>query len=388
MATNNKETSNTFKHLNKTQREVIQKFIDKGYRLVKITEVLGISERTISREIKRNRYPSEKNKANFKSCPLLNRYPYVCNACKDSIYCTKQKMFFYDYKVAQDYADYRLKVSRQGVNLTEEEFKDLDELVKDGTSRKDSIYHIIKGNPDKIRLHPSTVYRYVSNGYLSTSRLDLPRAVSYKKRKKSNKKYDYSLYNSHIDRSNRTYIDFLSFINDNPMMFGWQADFLGTIKSDSKTILTLVCPRLQFCLIRIFNYRFNGSFVNYLNNIEKALGIETFKKVFPYILGDRDPAFNDYEKIESDPSTGEIRTRMFYCDPYVSNQKGNIENLNNQLRRYFPKGESIERYTPSQIRKINHEINHRHLRSLSGARAYDAFISVYGHDIYNKIMNI
>ena len=75
--------------------------------------------------------------------------------------------------------------------------------------------------------------------------MDLPYAVTYKKRKKINKKYDYK-QNNNIDRFNHTYIDYLAYKHSNPGAFVWQADFLGSIKTDSKSILTFILPELQF----------------------------------------------------------------------------------------------------------------------------------------------
>lgn len=60
--------------------------------------------------------------------------------------------------------------------------------------------------------------------------MDLPYAVSYKKRKVL-KQYEYK-ENSRIDRSNRKYIDFLAFQHNHPGLFHVQMDFLGTVKTD------------------------------------------------------------------------------------------------------------------------------------------------------------
>ena len=65
-------------------------------------------------------------------------------------------------------------------------------------------------NNDIIDKSITTLYRYVNKDYLSTKRIDLPYAVKLKKRK-HNKKYDYS--NNNIDRSNHTYLDYLSYMH-------------------------------------------------------------------------------------------------------------------------------------------------------------------------------
>lgn len=49
----------------------------------------------------------------------------------------------------------------------------------------------------------------------------------------------------------------------------------------------------------------------------------------------------DIEKTES----GIHRTYVFYCDPYVSNQKGRLEKNHEYIRYVIPKGHSMYRYT-------------------------------------------
>ncbi|MGI6581794.1 MAG: hypothetical protein ACOX1M_05660 [Erysipelotrichaceae bacterium] len=116
------------------------------------------------------------------------------------------------------------------------------------------------------------------------------------------------------------------------------------------------------------------------------IGIEAFQKVFPVILTDRDPCFYDYEGIEADNETGELRTRLFYCDAFKSNQKPSVENMNNQLRRYFPKRKSIDNLTEQDMFNVMNYVNNLKISSLSGATPNEAFIRVYGEDILNNLM--
>lgn len=81
------------------------------------------------------------------------------------------------------------------------------------------------------------------------------------------------------------------------------------------------------------------------NNLQKKIGIDHFKKILPVILTDRDPSFSDITGIECDYDTGELRTRLFFCDAFKSNQKASVENMNKQLRKYFPKKSSVDHLT-------------------------------------------
>lgn len=132
--------------------------------------------------------------------------------------------------------------SRKGIDIDSEKFKELDEIIKNGIDDKKSIYQITIENKEKIDKSVPTIYRYVNKGYLTKKRLDLPYAVTYKKRK-HNKKYEYS-ENKEIDRTSHTYIDYLAYLHKNPGIYVWQLDFLGTIKSDNNNILSFILPNL------------------------------------------------------------------------------------------------------------------------------------------------
>ena len=67
--------------------------------------------------------------------------------------------------------------------LIQMSFKKLDKIIKDGIDNKKSIYQITIESKEKIDKSVTTLYRYVNNGYLTTKRIDLPYAVTYKKRK-------------------------------------------------------------------------------------------------------------------------------------------------------------------------------------------------------------
>lgn len=75
-----------------------------------------------------------------------------------------------------------------------------------------------------------------------------------------------------------------------------------------------------------------------------ALGIRTFKKYFPVILTDNGSEFKNPWDIKK-TKAGTHRTYVFYCDPYVSNQKGRLEKNHEYIRYVIPKGRSMYKYT-------------------------------------------
>ena len=373
----------TWKHLTFEQRKVISNGISQSYKLKEIGETLGFDPTSISKEVERNRDTISigLNKTN---CKRINRRPYVCTGCNkkynNKCYYTKYK---YDPQKAQNKAETNLTNSRKGIDIDSEKFKELDEIIKNGVDDKKSIYQITIENKEKIDKSVPTIYRYVNKGYLTTKRLDLPYAVTYKKRK-HNKKYEYS-ENKEIDRTSHTYIDYLAYLHKNPGIYVWQLDFLGTIKSDNNNILSFILPNLQFVLLDLIKNPNQQKVVEFFNELEEKIGTDAFIELIPVILTDRDPNFTDIKGICFSKITGEERCKLFFCDPNVSNQKPNVENINKQLRLFFPKGKSIDKYNKKDIQNINKTLLNRPLRSLDSYTPKDAFIRVFDEELFNKL---
>ena len=96
-------------------------------------------------------------------------------------------------------------------------------------------------------------------------------------------------------------------------------------------------------------------------NLKKNQELIILKSLIPVILTDRDPCFSDIIGICFSKITGEERCQIFYCDPYVSNQKPNVEKINKQLRKFFPQKNSMDKYSKTDIKKINRSLLNKKL---------------------------
>ena len=142
---------------------------------------------------------------------------------------------------------------------------------------------------------------------------------------------------------------------------------------------------MQFILLDIINKPNSDKVVEFFDSIEEKIGTEEFKNLFPAILTDRDPNFTDIIGICFSKITGEERCKLFFCDPYVSNQKPNVENANKQLRLFFPKKSSVDKYTKQDIKQINYALLNKPLKSLDSYTPKDAFIKVFDEDLFNRL---
>lgn len=152
--------------------------------------------------------------------------------------------------------------------------------------------------------------------------------------------------------------------------------------------MTSILKITRYIFFKIVNQPTSKKVVKFFDDLEKTIGTEAFIDLIPVILTDRDPCFNDIEGICFSKITGEERCKLFFCDPYVSNQKPNVENINKQIRKFFPKGKSIDNNTKETAKKHNITLLNTPIKSLDGYTPKDAFIAVYGENLFDKIFDI
>ena len=372
-------------HLTFEDRKTIANMIAHKATCKEIAEKIGCDPTTISKEIKRNRIVVKEAKGEKKIlCKKLDRFPYVCLDCSKKYKGCLLTQLRYQADFAQKKYEYKLHESRRGINLTKEEHDELNKILKEGLKDKKSIYTIVHSSDLEISV--PTVYRYIQEKKVDVSKMELPYAVTYKKRKKTIKKYEYP-GNNQIDRNNRTYLDYLAYKKSHINELGSQMDFLGSIMSDRKSILVIIIPELHFPILRIIESKNSEKVVNVFDELEKCLGFDKFNEIFPSILTDRDPCFSDIKGIEFSKATGIQRTYLFFCDAFKSNQKASVENMNKQIRKYFPKGKSIDHLTQDDIDAINKILIESPLFSLDGHSPKEAFITLFGQEAFDKLFN-
>lgn len=55
---------------------------------------------------------------------------------------------------------------------------------------------------------------------------------------------------------------------------------------------------------------------------------------------------------------GGLRTKVYYCHPYSSWERGTNENTNRMVRRQAPKGTSFDNMTVEEVQRIEDWVNH------------------------------
>ena len=314
-----------------------------------------------------------------KHCIKLQKPPYVCNGCKERNGC-KLRRHLYDAKFAQTEYETVRSESRQGFATTPTELKRIDDVIAPLVKQGQSIHQICANNTDLIMLDERTIYNYIDAGLLSVGNLDLPRKVRYKARKKKKP--------LRVDKQchlGRTYDDFLEYTAANPDIPVVEMDSVEGRKG-GKVLLTLFFRNCNLMIAYIRDTNTARSVTEIFQGLYKSLGRETFCRLFPIILTDRGSEFTDPVSLECD-EWGEVRTRVFYCDPQRPDQKGGAEVTHEFIRRILPKGTSFNDLTQDDITLMMSHINSYTRKKLNNRSAHQLFSFFYGENILD-VLNI
>ena len=302
------------------------------------------------------------------TCNKINKAPYVCNYCEDYKRCPIDKKI-YEAAYAQRQYEKKLYDSRKGINMTPEELQELNDLISPLILKGQPLSHIFAVHSDEIPVCRRTLYNYLDQRVFQARNIDLPRRVRYKKRKKKSEPRK-SKHLQQVYRNKRTYVDFERFMEAHPDTEVVEMDTVKGGRGKGKCLLTLLFRSCSFMLVILMPDCTQKSVINAINDLTEVLGIRTFKKYFPVILTDNGSEFKnpwDIEKTE----TGTQRTYVFYCDPYVSNQKARLEKNHEYIRYVIPKGRSMHKYTQEDISLMASHINSTARDSMNGACPFD-----------------
>lgn len=247
--------------------------------------------------------------------------------------------------------------------LTRKELDELNCLVSSLIRDKNqSIAHIFAAHSEDIPISARTLYNYIDQGYLTARNIDLQRKVRYgARRKKQNLKKDSSW------RKGRTYDDFLAHIADNDSRIV-EMDTVKGGKNSNKCLLTMFFRDSKCMLGFLLNDCSQEEVLKVFDKIEEAIGTQKFKDTFPIILTDNGSEFINPILLEK--GLKEARTKVFYCDPNCSYQKGRLEKNHEFIRYITPRGESFDNRTQEEITTIINHINSVARKSLNYQTPY------------------
>ena len=413
------------KHIDLDIRSEIQTGLKEKKTFAEIAIGIGKSTSTVSREVYRNRYfvhhdnvatlqtknvctkrftcnikENCKSKAcfrrnkNCKLCGMCNnncdtfeeevcgkydQAPFVCNGCAKKPRCPLSK-WLYDARKANEKYREKLSDSRKGISLDDAELKCLDGIVSPLLKKGQSVRYICSHKGEEIAVSDKTIYKYIEQGLLNADLFDLKRRVQRRSRKKAGppKLVDRKC------RADRTYDDYKLYMSEHPDTAVVQMDTVEG-RRGGKVILTLLFTNCNLQLGFLRDHNDAASVTKIFDELRETLDDKEFIKLFPVILVDRGSEFSDPKKIEVDFKTGEIQSRVFYCDPQNTNQKSHCEKNHEHIREVVPKGRSLDTYIQDDIITMMNHINSYGREKYNFKSPLDLFESIYGTKIVKKL---
>ena len=397
MSSNNKNL-----HLTVQERIIIEKGIENGSTKAAIALTIGKDKSTVGKEIKKHRELVHKssykiNCANMKNCshnhvcdncadfkPFTcnrrDRSPGACNGCSKYTHCRYDK---YRYKADFSHKKYRedLVDSRTGINMSYEECKAMADIIVPLIEAGHSPYHIVTNHPE-LNISEKTLYNYIENGiFREFGLLDIDLRIKTKRKitKKASNKYKKREDKKYLN--GRTYDDFINYTAENKNLSVVEMDTVYNNGSTGPFMQTFKFLDYSFMFIVYQEEKTAKSMVEGVDLLEKILGEDLFNKEVAIIKTDRGSEFCDAEGFEKEENESR-RTRIFYCDPMASGQKGSLENNHKEIRYICPKENDLKDLGLNSQEKANLIVSHinsqskEHLKGKSPLEVMEFMLSL------------
>lgn len=375
--------SNKNKHLTFAERQIIETGIRNGSSKIAIAKTLGKDKSTIGKEIKLHRfhqnsrvYPVDctkfakcKNRnASFcnSNCPDYDKFickhrdrtPGACNGCDKYNSCRYEK-FKYTADIADSQYKETLVVSREGVNATMNQIRELGLLIKPLLEQGQSVYVILRDHPE-IGLCEHTLYNYIEDGVfqaagISINCLDLKRQVRRKMKKSKREQYK--------PRKDRSYLlgrkneDYLHYMEQNPSSHVVEMDTVYNDVSKGPFIQTFIFIDYGILFAIYHEVKTSEEMLAGINLLEEILGQELFRKEVEVLVTDRGSEFVLAKEAETS-ADGSHRTNIFFCDAMASWQKPHIENVHLLLREICPNKTDLRNLGLTDQNKMDLVVSH------------------------------
>ena len=196
---------------------------------------------------------------------------------------------------------------------------------------------------DKKMVCTKTLHNYVDLGLLNIKNIDLPEKLSRKTKTKKKRENKQNLGNSIEQRPDSV---------DTREEFGhWEIDSVIGKKVEGESQVMTIVERKQRKSIWLKVRDHSAEAIDEaLAGLIEHFG-DKYNEVFKSITGDNGSEFANLAKVEAKGIA------VYFTHPYSSYEKGTNECQNKMLRRFIPKGKSIDDYSADDILYFADKIN-------------------------------
>ena len=322
-----------FRHLSKADRLKIEALNQAKHNPSEIAQQIGVHRSTIYRELARGAFTARNSdwteEVRYSSDLAQKKYHENLKAKGPGL------------KIGKDiaYANYlENKIVNEGYSPEAV----LGELKKTGKEKEFSV-----------SVCTATLYNYIYKGvFLRLTDSNLRnRGKSRKKKRRARKIQKRASAGESIEKRPKE-------INERKLFGNWEMDtVVGKIGISKESLLVLSERKTRKELIFLLHEHTAAAVVAVLDNLEAKYG-EFFKKVFKTITVDNGTEFSDCEGLERSSKGDGKRTKMYYCHPYCSFERGTNENINKMIRWKIPKGTNFDGMTDQEVQAVENWINH------------------------------
>lgn len=302
-------------HLSFEERMIIQLRLKDGWSARRIAKEIGCSANTVCNEIKRGtvslyqghvqRYKASAGQKVY----MINRQ----HSCRNKDYLEKQAFLRY----------VETKFFQEGWSLD----SCVGSALENGLFIREQI------------VCTRTLYTYVDLGLIGIANHNLPEKLR-RKTKNSHTKENKRILGRSIEERDES-------VRSRAEFGHWECDLvLGSKTKDDQAMLTMLERKSRsFFMIPIAG-KSADAVMAAITDLRQTYS-EHRDQVFKTITTDNGSEFARL------PEPEQISvTKIYYCHPYTSCEKGSVERHNGIIRRFMPKGKRMDSYTAEEISRI------------------------------------
>lgn len=268
----------------------------------------------------------------------------------------------YSAQIAHENATYQASSKGQQIKLGKRYDYALEVSTRIKNGESPDIIVGTKRKSGEWTVSTPTLYRYITFGFIpGISSRDL-REQPRRKRRQYRPLRTHSPKGHSIEERPRE-------VSTREVFGHWELDsIVGKSKGIKQSFLTLTERKTRFEIVIRVKEKTSAATVKALDKIVPKYPKGTFKT----ITVDNGSEFQDCFGMEHDKH-GNHRLTVYYCHPYTSCERGTNERNNRMLRRYFPKGQSLQKYTQSDCNKAADALNSIPRKILNYSTAAECF---------------
>ena len=158
--------------------------------------------------------------------------------------------------------------------------------------------------------------------------------------------------------ASRSHASFLA-LGEDACAAAWEMDTVEGARGDSARLLTLLHRPSRFQLALPLPDGTCASVLAALSSLRGVLGEDGARRAFGAVLTDNGSEFADEGAIAALLGERDGETRLFYCDPRQSQQKGACEKNHVEIRKLLPKGAGarFDRLTAADCALLMSQVN-------------------------------